>query len=343
MRLLVVCGHGKKVNGTYDSGAAGNGYTEAERVRTLANRMKALGGDSVVIGDQSRKWLDFGLYNSVSKSTFDCAIELHMDSGAPSAKGGHVIYKAGFTPDRYDIALRDFISGYFPGRSASLVGRGDLGVVNACASRGINFRLLEVCFISNAGDINRFNSNLDAVAKGILSAFGIGSAAPALTEAKNPKHRNISTQIYRKHWCDWYFGDREVEGKQFKKISNLGSGGYLSVTKELKAGQKVKTYDKLSDAEPKQAFLLQEIKDVQITDGVGYHIVCAYDTSLCLTLNQEAYDNIELQKVKDNDTSQVWFVKRNPDGTSYQIICSRNGKCLDGGGKYIGSDGSFIE
>ncbi|KAK9680579.1 N-acetylmuramoyl-L-alanine amidase [Popillia japonica] len=164
-----------------DNGASGSGYNEAERVRTLANRMKALGGSSVILGDQSKKWLDYGLYNSVDKSTFDCAIELHMDSASASAKGGHVIIKSGFSADKYDKALETFIKGYFPGRSNTLVGRSDLGVVNACANRGINFRLLEVCFISNSSDISKFNSNVDAVAKGILAAFGISASSTTTT------------------------------------------------------------------------------------------------------------------------------------------------------------------
>lgn len=184
MRLLVVAGHGKLKTGTMDNGASGSGYNEAERVRTLANRMKALAPDSVVLGDQSKKWLDYGLYNSVNKSTFDCAIELHMDSASASAKGGHVIIKSGFSADSYDKALETFIKGYFPGRSSTLVGRSDLGVVNTCASRGINFRLLEVCFISNSSDISKFNSNIDAVAKGILAAFGIGTTTTTTTEGE---------------------------------------------------------------------------------------------------------------------------------------------------------------
>jgi len=177
MKLLVVAGHGKLKSGTMDNGSSGNGYNEAERVRALANRMKALGGNSVILGDQSKKWLDYKLYDTVNKSTFDCAIELHMDSAGASAKGGHVIIKTGFKADIYDKALENFIKGYFPGRYTTLDARNDLGAIKACASRGINFRLLEVCFITNNDDITKFNSNIDTVAKGILSAFGI-SATP---------------------------------------------------------------------------------------------------------------------------------------------------------------------
>ena len=49
--IFVIAGHGAG-----DPGAVGNGYQEAERVRALANRIKALGGDNVTLGDTSRNW-----------------------------------------------------------------------------------------------------------------------------------------------------------------------------------------------------------------------------------------------------------------------------------------------
>lgn len=185
MKLLVIAGHGKKSNGVMDNGAGGNGYNEAERVRTLANRIKAYGGESVTLGDQSKKWIDYGLYSGVSKGQYDAVIELHMDSSESGACGGHVVIKNGFKPDKYDLALESFIKSYFPGRSVTMDGRGDLAAVNTCASRGINFRLLEVCFISNSGDLNKFNAKIDDIAKGILSAFGVRTSSP-VTPAKTP-------------------------------------------------------------------------------------------------------------------------------------------------------------
>ena len=45
-KLFIIAGHGSG-----DSGAVGNGYTEAERVRALASRIAVLGGSNVTIGD----------------------------------------------------------------------------------------------------------------------------------------------------------------------------------------------------------------------------------------------------------------------------------------------------
>ena len=173
MRLWVCCGHGAG-----DSGAVGHGFTEAERVRALGSRIKELGGDGVVLMDQRRNWYADHGFDSVSIPQGDAVVELHMDSGAAGARGGHVIYKAGFAPDAYDRALADAISGIFPGRAQTLVGRTDLRNCNVCASRGINYRLVEHGFISDAGDVATFNAKIDEIARAYLTIFGISHEVP---------------------------------------------------------------------------------------------------------------------------------------------------------------------
>ena len=151
----------------------GGGYTEAERVRALGARIKELGGDSVVLMDTARNWYASRGFDSVSIPEGDAVVELHMDSSSATARGAHVIYKAGFMPDAYDVALSDFVSGLFPGRAVKLSPRSDLRNCNVCARRGINYRLVENGFISNAGDRAIFNANIDVLARGYLAAFGI--------------------------------------------------------------------------------------------------------------------------------------------------------------------------
>lgn len=178
-KLYVIAGHGAG-----DPGAVGNGYQEAERVRALASRMKALGGSEVEVLNTSRNWYADNGISGLSIPSDSCLVELHMDSAGAGARGGHVIIKAGFEPDEYDKALAEFVSGHFPGRSTIIAKRSDLANVNRAAARGINYRLLECCFISNAQDVAKFNANIDAVAAGIIGAFGIGAgSAPAVPSA----------------------------------------------------------------------------------------------------------------------------------------------------------------
>ncbi len=173
-KVFIICGHGAG-----DPGACANGFQEAAQVRKLAARMQALGGSEVQVGDTSRNWYkDNGIGRGHCPKGVP-VIELHMDSAGAGAKGGHVIIKAGFSPDAIDNALAAFIGGFFPGRSKTIVGRSDLANVNRAARAGVNYRLMECGFISDAADANKFETQMDELAKGILAAFGVGASAPA--------------------------------------------------------------------------------------------------------------------------------------------------------------------
>lgn len=180
--IFVIAGHGAG-----DSGAVGNGFEEAERVRVLAQRIKDMGGDSVTLGDFGRNY-----YADKGISSLDIPqdwqiVELHMDSAEGNARGGHVIIKDTFEPDAYDMALAGIIADIFPGRSQAIVGRGNLANVNRAAARGYGYRLVENGFISNAGDVDTFNTRLDDIARGYLAAFGINAGEPSQEPAPRPE------------------------------------------------------------------------------------------------------------------------------------------------------------
>lgn len=175
MHLYVICGHGAG-----DPGACGNGYSEAERVRALGARIAELGGPSVTLLDTSRNWYADKGIRSLSIPSGDALVELHMDSAGPGARGAHVIIAGGVGgPDRYDRALADRLCAIFPGRANRIVERTELANPNRAAARGINYRLVENGFVTNAGDVDIFNGRLDDIARAYLAAFGIdGGAAP---------------------------------------------------------------------------------------------------------------------------------------------------------------------
>lgn len=174
-KLFVICGHGAG-----DPGADGGGYTEAERVRALGARIKALGGSEVELGDTSRNWYRDGGISRLETSA--PVVELHMDaSGVP---GAHVIIKSGFEPDKYDRALADRLSAMMPGRAEKIVHHSELANVNRAARRGINYRLIENGFIDSPVDLAYFNSHVDDIARVYLEVFGItASSAPSEPEA----------------------------------------------------------------------------------------------------------------------------------------------------------------
>lgn len=172
-------------HGNGDCGAVGNGYQEAERVRALIPYFEKYGGNNVVILNPNRNWYADGGINELNLNDDDCLIELHLDSASPSARGGHIIIYKGYDADKYDNALASMLKEMFPGRSQTIVGRDDLGNPNRAARKGINYRLMEICFITNYDDITKYNNNLDAIAKGIIECFGFGTSASTPSSNSN--------------------------------------------------------------------------------------------------------------------------------------------------------------
>lgn len=197
--VFLICGHGAG-----DSGAVGNGYQEQERVRTLGARIKALGGGYVTLADTSKNWYKTAGINTLTIPKDWQILELHMDSGAASAHGGHVIIKQGYTADKYDNALAKMLKEILPGRSNMIVGRGDLANVNRASAKGYGYRLVEFGFISNKNDVKIFNSRMDDIAEGVLEAFDI----PTKRIKQIPgKAKNDNQLWYRAHcqnlgWLD---------------------------------------------------------------------------------------------------------------------------------------------
>lgn len=173
-KIFVIPGHGAG-----DSGAVGNGYKEAERVRTLATKIKEYGGDNVILADFNLNAYRSNIIGNAQVPKGCLILELHLDSTTnPTAHGGHVIINANFKADEYDEALAKMISTMFPGRAKTIVGRTDLANVRRAAEKGYNYRLLECCFISNDADIKKFNCEMDRLAKEILACFEISVVVP---------------------------------------------------------------------------------------------------------------------------------------------------------------------
>ena len=189
MSLYIIAGHGAG-----DPGATSGGYKEANLVRKLAKRIDALGGSKVKVLDTSKNWYKTGGISKLSLKKNDCILELHMDSAtSKEARGGHVIIKSGYNADNYDKALAAFIGEFFPGRSKTIVKRSDLANCNRAAVKGYNYRLLEVCFISNANDRKKFINQMDAIAEGILEAFEI-PVKKAVAEKKETTDKKETTK-----------------------------------------------------------------------------------------------------------------------------------------------------
>lgn len=214
-KLFVICGHGAG-----DSGAVGGGYTEANLVRKLGAKMKEIGGSKVELLDTARDWYADGGINAALKKRIgsDPLLELHLDAASATAKGGHVIILSGTNADRYDKAIADYLSKEFPGRSQMIVKRSDLANPNRAGTHNINYRLVEVCFITNKADRDKLVNNLGSVAKGLLKAFGI--SAQTYTEYV----ATVDTYTYTKRLFNKKYRAKKVKKGEKVKVKKTWQG-----------------------------------------------------------------------------------------------------------------------
>lgn len=225
-KLYVISGHGAG-----DPGAGGNGYNEADVARLISSRLKVIGGDAVVELDKDINWYASGRVDSALKKIVgnNPLLELHLDSSdSKSAHGGHIIIKSGIKPDGYDNALASFLSNYFPGRSEVIVKRGDLGNTNRAYRLGINYRLIECCFITSSSDMKKLMGNIDAFCKGVLNAFGLYKIKVEQGWVKNETgwwYRNADGSWPRNKWLKlngiwYYFNDLGYAETGWKKLND---------------------------------------------------------------------------------------------------------------------------
>lgn len=223
-KLFYIAGHGAG-----DPGAIGNNFEEWERVRSLGNRLKAIGGDNVILGDFNRDYYADNGISTLNLPKDCCILEGHMDAGVPTAKGGHVIINAGFTADKYDSALAAMLQRILPGRANMIIGRNDLANPARAAAKGFNYRLVEFGFITNAGDVHIFNSRMDEIARGVLDAFGIGNLSTTITEeGENEDMKEIWAVEGRA--AQYYFDGSHLHGFASQKEKDLLMEAHKRIT-----------------------------------------------------------------------------------------------------------------
>lgn len=192
MKILLIAGHG----GTpYDSGAVGNGYTEAVETRRMANVVAPLlrqYGFDVSIYDQSQdayKVVTQG--GSLPLSGVSYVMEFHLNAAANDyggngrTTGTEIFIHTNEAGDSVEQAiLRRVCALGFTNRGIKR--SSGLAVLKHVYKRGISHALIETCFIDDKDDMtlygNKFNQIAQAIASGV--AEGFGKEEPDLTESE---------------------------------------------------------------------------------------------------------------------------------------------------------------
>lgn len=194
MKILLISGHG----GTpYDSGAVGNGYTEAVETRRMATAVAPLlrnYGFSVQMYDQSQdayKVVTQG--GSLPLSGVSYVMEFHLNAAANDyggngrTTGTEIFIHTNEKGDSVERAILKRVCALgFTNRGVKR--SSGLAVLKHVYKHGISHALIETCFIDDKDDMTLYKSKFyeiaHAIADGVAEGFGVAKEEPELTETE---------------------------------------------------------------------------------------------------------------------------------------------------------------
>lgn len=209
MKILLISGHGAG-----DTGAVSSYGTEATETRVMVNlvRERLSRYADVSVYPQSRNCFQDNYRGQlqVNFRNYDYVLEFHMNQSAPDRRGqgnGHEILVhpavSGVTVEQA-IARKVCALGFEMRRDQGLwrTDGGESKYLNmdTCMKLGVDYALVETCFIDNQSDMAIYRDKLteiaDAYATGIVEGFGL--TAP-IEEVPNPDAvmlRKMTNQEY---------------------------------------------------------------------------------------------------------------------------------------------------
>lgn len=246
MKILLIAGHGAG-----DPGACSNYGLEATETRRVVNMLKSqFGGYELTVDIYP---IDRNAYSDIENgclqvnfANYDYILEVHFNSAANIEATGVEVWvtqiENGITVEQ-SIVNKVSALGY----SNRGVKREDFRVIRTAKNRGVSAALIEICFISNEGDMNRYNNNFykvcNAIVKGVSEGFGInkksGYAEP--TQQPQPTHTE-------KPKVNYFV--KTKDGKQ------LGAFNVLEYAKDMASKNKAIIYDKSNEVVV--SYVLQE-------------------------------------------------------------------------------------
>lgn len=183
-KILIAAGHGYS-----DPGAVGNGTNERDFIRKYIapNVQKYLkqAGHTVDLyggskqdqnlyidtqyGERLGDTKNYGMY-WVKQQKYDVVVELHLDAAGASATGGHVIISDQWPADKIDKDINNMLKATV-GTIRGITPRNDLLNANVSGRLNMNYRLVEMGFITNKKDMDYLKKNYDKFSKELAGAI----------------------------------------------------------------------------------------------------------------------------------------------------------------------------
>lgn len=176
-KILLVAGHGAG-----DPGACAGGFYEADLTREVAEQVQArLSGYADIFDTSLNMYKFLKGSGSFDFSGYDYILEIHFNAGAnknanSSTTGTEILIHTSATPTGFEDAILNGLSavGF---RNRGIKRRSDLQNMNIMQKKGVNYALLEVCFIDDPDDMKLFADKKEETAAAIVKAaadkFGI--------------------------------------------------------------------------------------------------------------------------------------------------------------------------
>lgn len=212
-KIFLNPGHGLYPDGTYDPGACGNGYKEAELTREVVRMVEDdLSGYAEVTVYDYNNDLYKNLKNvSYDWSQYDYFLSVHFDAGGGS---GTTLYRAkNRTATELENALAEAVAtaGGFNNNGVK-EHPSNLAVLSAtdkAQNGGTISGLLEVCYVDNGEDMQKYTENKNAIAKAIsdtlISKLNLvisgGEWSANWQQKKLPNNaRALKAKTYERYW-----------------------------------------------------------------------------------------------------------------------------------------------
>lgn len=250
-KILLIAGHGKNHDGSYDPGACSKWGQEATYTRQWVKKLKtALGKKvSVTLYDVNKNCYSESCAGNVPDyAKYDFVYEAHLNAkvkkdengdGSFTGTGGYKHPSNGCTPIAQKIVDNLVGIGFKKWTIADSTGLLNL---NRCQTAGVLYFLHEIAFIDDGDDMGFFtaheNEMVQATAQAILEVLtGTGESVPAVAKDKKGTYLIKTT-------CDW-LNIRKGPGKGYEITGSIrepkGAKKCYTITEERNGWGRLKS------------------------------------------------------------------------------------------------------